>query len=161
MSRYGSIRIGVIVGGTVLILVGSAWAQSDAGGDLVVHETGSSVELSLGESDPFHITENQVVNARLVEVPDSSVRLALWEEILLTGETECCNKSQEDCVEPSPTDADFALVASGVLGSCCLPFGNCINTTCSNCQQKWGGYFRRAHTCSTRICATQHGPGPP
>lgn len=70
--------------------------------------------------------------------------------------TECCNKSQEDCVEPSPTDADFALVASGVLGSCCYGrWGACINTTCSYCEEL-SGDFRRNHTCETRICPSQN-----
>ena len=37
--------------------------------------------LSLGEGPPFHTTPRDVQNERLIDVPDSPVCVALWDEI--------------------------------------------------------------------------------
>ena len=54
------------------------WLRAEGGGQT----------LSLAaDASPFHWTENEVIGPRLVEVPGSSVRLALWSEVGSDGAT--------------------------------------------------------------------------
>jgi hypothetical protein len=48
--------------------------------ELCVTQDAGRTELSLCGGDPFHSTEAEVTDARLVTVPDSSVLLVLWNE---------------------------------------------------------------------------------
>ena len=69
--------------------------------------------------------------------------------------TECCCPGNPpycyDCIVPSPTDADFALVVAGVTnvsGSCCMPGGRgCRDITRNACAQ-FGGGFNVGNTCA-------------
>ncbi len=74
--KYVLVGLGVM---SLAVVQGRA-AETDPPG-LEVGRSGAVIGLSLGEGNPFHTTEREVINARLVEVPGSSVRLALWEEL--------------------------------------------------------------------------------
>lgn len=54
--------------------------------DLFVRADGSGTVLSLGRGAPFHRTANEVLDARLIDVQDASVRVALWQEVLPDGQ---------------------------------------------------------------------------
>ncbi|MCZ6683006.1 MAG: hypothetical protein O7B26_07470, partial [Planctomycetota bacterium] len=53
--------------------------------DLRVEQDESRVQLHLGDGEAFHTTARQVNNARVVEVPNSTVTIALWNEVLPSG----------------------------------------------------------------------------
>lgn len=87
MSRRGTILISIALPvGIFLVLVGSGGAQSSPPPDLVVRQTSSGYELSLGNGLAFHITNREARNARLVEVPNSTVLIALWDEVASDGQ---------------------------------------------------------------------------
>ena len=66
---------------------GESAGQTDvASSDLIVQVEGADTTLSLEVGAPFHRTGNAVVNARRIDVPASSVRLALWAEELANGQ---------------------------------------------------------------------------
>ena len=48
---------------------------------LVVEQDGAQYQLRFEGGEVFHVATGKVKNARLVEVPDSAVRLVLWEEV--------------------------------------------------------------------------------
>ena len=58
------------------------WAAPDTPprSDLVVGSDAGQATLSLGGADPFHRTNGDVTNARLIDVPGTATRLAIWEE---------------------------------------------------------------------------------
>ncbi len=53
---------------------------------LIVRSEGAGTILSLVGDVPFHVTTDSVMDARLVEVPGSPVRLAIWTEVQPDGE---------------------------------------------------------------------------
>ncbi|MCH8274275.1 MAG: S8 family serine peptidase [Armatimonadetes bacterium] len=66
----------------VAFSVGGGQGPVSAGpaSDLVVRWIGSHYELSLRGGEPFHTTRQRVQNPRVVDVPGTPVRLALWDE---------------------------------------------------------------------------------
>ncbi len=73
---------------TLSLMQSSAIAQ-DAGGGVALNvgQTNGRFELSLDDAPPFRVTQGQVTNARLVDVANSTVRVALWEELTASGQT--------------------------------------------------------------------------
>ncbi len=59
------------------------WAAPDtpASAGLIVGAGAGQTTLSLGGADPFHRTDNELINARLIDVPGSTTRLVLWAEV--------------------------------------------------------------------------------
>ncbi len=80
----------VLVLGLVCPAMGQQGGDSDHGvmpqSDLIVRAGPQGGHaLSMGSGAPFHRTSSDVINHRLIAVPDTSVRLALWEEVSATG----------------------------------------------------------------------------
>ena len=71
----------------VALLAAPASISSDepASTDLVIHSTGSNRTLSLGGAEPFRVTANEIVNDRLIDLPGTTRRIALWSEVLPGG----------------------------------------------------------------------------
>jgi len=70
----------------VLILAGSASASEPPAGDgLIVGSAGATRTLSLEGDEPFHRTANEIRDQRLIDVPGSPGRVALWSEVLPDG----------------------------------------------------------------------------
>ena len=61
---------------------GLAGPRTSLRSGLTVRVGGAGSVLSLGDRVPFHRTANDVTNHRLIDVPGSPVRLALWMEVL-------------------------------------------------------------------------------
>ncbi len=70
---------------TVLVWVSPSPAQSSGAG-LNVRQTNGRFELTLDNGPPFHVTERPVTNPRLVDVANSTVRVALWDELTPSGQ---------------------------------------------------------------------------
>jgi subtilisin-like proprotein convertase family protein len=71
----------------VALLVAPASISSDepASTDLVIHSTGSTQTLGFGGSDPFRVTANAIVDDRLIDLPGTARRVALWSEVMSGG----------------------------------------------------------------------------
>ncbi len=54
---------------------------------LTVDRGGTETSLSLGDNPPFHTTPREVQGERLIDVPGSTVRVALWDEVDAGGST--------------------------------------------------------------------------
>jgi len=52
---------------------------------VVLRQTDAGTEISLGDADPFYVTQRPVLNQRTVEVGGTPVVLFLWEERLTDG----------------------------------------------------------------------------
>ncbi|MHC4234743.1 MAG: S8 family serine peptidase, partial [Planctomycetota bacterium] len=61
---------------------GPAGAQASPLPGLVVRTDGGSTTLGLDAGGVFHRTPNEVLNQRLIDVPDTSIRLVTWTEVL-------------------------------------------------------------------------------
>ncbi|UCC31960.1 MAG: S8 family serine peptidase, partial [Phycisphaerales bacterium] len=73
MNRsHGCVLVYVIV---ILVCAGYT-----TGSDLCVTQNDTNTELSFHGNEPFRITESDVTDARLVQVPGTEVLLALWNE---------------------------------------------------------------------------------
>ena len=71
-----------------LAALGTAEAQqTPTPGEFSLQRGASGLELSVGAKAPFRVTANAVENQRLVDVPDSEVVIALWEERASNGQT--------------------------------------------------------------------------
>jgi hypothetical protein len=64
----------------VFVLSGFLFPVEGLAANLVMRRNGPTTELALLGQGPFHATEAQVTDARLVEVPGSALLLALWNE---------------------------------------------------------------------------------
>ncbi len=63
-----------------LVPTGSVRGQEGDNTGLTILRQEQVMILSLGTADPFHTTQNEVTNARVVDIPGSTTRLVLWEE---------------------------------------------------------------------------------
>jgi hypothetical protein len=88
--RRRSITRNTLVAALLALWLGqaSALAQDSGGGAaLNVRQINGSFELSLDNGPAFHVTQREVTNPRLVGVADSTVRVALWDEVTPGGQT--------------------------------------------------------------------------
>jgi serine protease AprX len=66
------------------VIAGPALAD-DPGARLSVNTSGAQTTLALDGAEPFHATANQVLEPRLVEIPDSPGVAAVWQELQPDG----------------------------------------------------------------------------
>jgi hypothetical protein len=81
MIRHGVVSF-VILAFFAIVPVGAEEHE----GLLALREAGQT-QLSVADEAPFHSTANRVVDERLIELPGSGTRLALWDEIDTLGAT--------------------------------------------------------------------------
>ena len=88
--RIGSFTAVLLIAGLPVAAWTSGHALAGSGNGfaaLTVQTVGSATRLSLDDGQAFHTTRRKVVDARLIDVPDSAVRLALWGEVAPDGRT--------------------------------------------------------------------------
>lgn len=64
----------------VFVVLSSVWGGQAIATELVVQRNGLWTELALQGQEQFHHTEAEVMDARLVKVPDPTMLIALWNE---------------------------------------------------------------------------------
>ena len=73
---------------SALLLVLPALAQQPLADDLVLHADAAGTTLALPGNSAFHETTQTVLNARLIDVPGTPVRLATWDELQDDGNVQ-------------------------------------------------------------------------
>ena len=77
---------GVILFAILTFLVLLPVAAGESAG-LIAERVAGSTQLSVADEASFHSTPNEIGNQRLIELPDSGTRLALWNETDAVGMT--------------------------------------------------------------------------
>ena len=86
--RTASLRVCRLSAVLFLTLAIPSAAEGPAAVGLVVRSEAGVTTLSLDGADPFHSTDSPVIGDRLIEVAQTSLRVALWTEVAPDGRSE-------------------------------------------------------------------------
>jgi subtilisin-like proprotein convertase family protein len=69
----------------ICIAPSSESAEDRPSSGLIIREAGGTRSLGFEGSEPFRVTENAIVDDRLIDLPDSPGRVAVWSEVVSDG----------------------------------------------------------------------------